>query len=141
MLWPAALLVAQQQSSEEGSVRFSAVDIFIDSDRTPLAAWQFEFAATNGNAKIVGIEGGDHEAFRRPPFYDPKAMQHERVILAAFNTDSGDKLPSGKKRVATIHLQIVGSQAPGFELKLQAAADSNGNKIPVTATFEERKAK
>jgi hypothetical protein len=68
-------------------------------------------------------------------------MQHERVILAAFNTDSGDKLPSGKTRVATIHLQIVGSQAPGFELKLQAAADSNGNKIPVTATFEERKAK
>jgi hypothetical protein len=141
ILWPAASLFAQQQSSEEGSVRFSAVDIFVDSNSAPLAAWQLEFAATNGTVKIVGIEGGDHEAFRHPPFYDPKAMQHERVILAAFSTDSADKLPTGKTRVATIHLQILGSQQPAFELKLHTAADSNGNKIPVTATFEERKAK
>jgi len=141
IFWPAASLFAQQQSSEEGSVRFSAVDIFVDSNSAPLAAWQLEFAATNGNVKIVGIEGGDHEAFRHPPFYDPKAMQHERVILAAFSTDSADKLPTGKTRVATIHLQILGSQQAAFELKLHTAADSNGNKISVTATIEESKSK
>ena len=141
ILWPAASLFAQQQSSEEGSVRFSAVDIFVDSSSTPLAAWQLEFAATNGTVKIVGIEGGEHAAFKHPPFYDPKAIQHERVILAAFSMDAPDKLPTGKTRVATIHLQIIGTQPPAFELKLHTAADSNGTKVSVTATFEERKSK
>ena len=141
IFWPVASLFAQQQSSEEGSVRFSAVDIFVDSNSTPLAAWQLEFAATNGTVKIVGIEGGDHDAFRHPPFYDPKAMQHERVILAAFSTDAAEKLPTGRTRVATIHLQILGSQQPAFELKLHAAAGPDGNRISVSATFEERKSK
>jgi hypothetical protein len=115
------------------------MDIFVDSGSTPLAAYQLEFAATNGVARIVGIEGGEHAAFRQPPFYDPKAMQHERVIIASFRTAPTASLPTGKTRVATIHFQTAGTQLPQFELKLETAGDSQGNKIAAQASFEERK--
>jgi hypothetical protein len=132
---------AQQTVTNDLAVRFTAVDIYVDSSNKPLAAYQLEFSVTNGNAKIVGIEGGDHPAFAEPPYYDPLAMQHERVIIAAFSTNAVGNLPNGKTRVATIHLQISRSAEPEFELKLEAAADQNGNKIPVEATVEERKAR
>jgi len=134
-----APLCAQQPAGEEGRSRFSAVDIYIDSKSAPLAAYQIEFSATNGTAKIVGIEGGDSAAFHEPPFYDTKAIQHDRVIIAAFNTSSADKLPSAKTRIATIHLQIVGDQSPQFQITLQVAANFDGNRIFADATFEERK--
>jgi hypothetical protein len=136
----AAKLFAQQPVVEEPQVRFRAVDIFVDSGNTPLAAYQLEFSVTNGVAKIVGIEGGEHPAFREPPFYDPKAIQQERVIIAAFNTDKPENLPTGKTRIATIHIQTTGTEQLAFQLGLQTAADSAGNKIPVTATFERKKA-
>jgi hypothetical protein len=132
----AAALFAQQPA-EESRPRFHAVDIYIDSTNTPLAAYQLEFTVTNGVAKIVGIEGGVHRAFHEPPFYDPKAIQQERVIIAAFSTDKPESLPKGKMRVATIHLQTIGIEAPEFQLKLEAAADAEGNKILVTASAKE----
>jgi hypothetical protein len=135
----AAGLLAQQPAIEEGRSRFGAVDIYVDSGSTPLAAYQIELAATNGVARIVGIEGGEHPAFRQPPFYDPKAMQHERVIIASFSTAAATDLPAGKTRVATIHYQTTETQPPRFELKLQTAGDAQGNKPPVQASFEERK--
>jgi hypothetical protein len=135
---PAAELRAQQAADEEGRSRFRAVDIFIDSGSTPLAAYQVEFAATNGGAKIAGIEGGQPEVFREPPFYDPRAMQHERVIIASFSTAPVKNLPIGKTRVATIHLQTRGTLEPKFELKLETAGDAQGQKISALASFEER---
>ncbi len=136
---PAAGLLAQEPALEEGRSRFCAMDIFVDSGSTPLAAYQLVFTATNGLAKIVGIEGGDHPAFRRPPFYDPKAIQHERVIIAAFSTAPAAGLPAGRTRVATIHFQTFGSLLPQFELRLQTAGDLHGNRIAAQAGFEERK--
>jgi hypothetical protein len=138
-LWLAAGLLAQQPAIEEGRSRFRAVDIYVDSGSTPLAAYQLEFAATNGVAKIVGIEGGEHPAFRQPPFYDPKAIQHERVIIASFSTAAAAELPTGKTRVATVHYQTTDTQPPRFELKLQTAGDAQGNKVSAQASFEERK--
>ena len=135
----AAGLLAQQPAIEEGRSRFGAVDIYVDSGSTPLAAYQLEFAATNGVAKIVGIEGGEPAAFRQPPFYDPKAIQHERVIIASFSTALATDLPTGKTRVATIHYQTMDVPPPRFELKLQTAADAQGNRISAQASFEERK--
>ena len=140
-LWLAAGLCAQQPAFEEGRARYCAVDIYVDSQSTPLAAYQLEFSATNGATKIVGIEGGEHSAFHQPPFYDPKAMQHERVIIAAFSTASPDQLPTGKTRVATIHLQTSNSAPPTFALKLVTAADSQGNKIPAQTSFEQKTSK
>ena len=136
-------LNAQQPDTNNPTVRFRAVDIFVDAQDQPLAVYQLEFSVTNANAgaKIVGIEGGEHPAFAEPPFYDPKAMQQERVIIAAFSTNAVSQLPSGKTRVATIHLQTRGAAEPELLLKLRVAADANGNKIPAEASAEERKAK
>ena len=129
------------QQTETNSVRFQAVDIFVDSQATALAAYQLEVAVTSGNAKIVGIEGGEHPAFAEAPFYDPKAIQRERVILAAFSTQPTDKLPTGRTRVATIHLQISGTNELKFETNLTTAASSDGNKISVTISATEKRVK
>ena len=137
----AAPLFAQQRSDEEGHSSFRAVDIYVDSQEGPLAAYQLKFSITNANSKIVGIEGGEHPAFREPPVYDPKAIQHERVIIASFNTVSGDQLPKGKTRVATIHIQTSGDDPLQCILKVQTAANPEGTKIAVEATWEERKNK
>ena len=137
----AAQSFAQPPAAQEGQRGFRAIDIYLDPQGAPLAAYQLEFAGTNGGAKIVGIEGGETAAFHEPPFYDPKAMQQDRVIIAAFSTNPSTELPSGKTRVATIHLQTSGTAAPGFVLKLETAADANGQKLQATASFEERKAK
>lgn len=133
--------LAQQSETNTKDIRFRTVDISLDTKDKPLAAYQLEFSATAGDVKIVGIEGGDHPAFSQPPFYDPKAMQHDRVIIAAFSTEAADRLPKGKTRVATIHTQTKGTVEPKFELKLQAAANAGGNKIAAEASDQERKAK
>ena len=131
-------LLAQTPVTQQ-SVRFQAVDILIDSKETPLAAYQLEFSIKTGDAKVVGVEGGEHSAFKDAPFYDPKAIQYERVIIAAFNTTSGDKLPRGKTRVATIHLQITGERNPEYTVNLEIAATLEGRKIVAETTYEERK--
>ena len=110
----------------------------MDSGAKPLAAYQLEFRVEKGDAKIVGVEGGSHAAFREPPFYDPKAIQKERVVLAAYNTSTSNKLPKNKTRVATIHLQISGTKKPEFTVKLTTAASNDGRKISAEATLERK---
>jgi len=120
------------------AVRFETVDVFVDTAGKPLAAYQLEFLARSGDVKIAGIEGGADPAFATPPYYDPKAMQQDRVILAAFTTDDATALPTGRTRVATIHLQTTGTDSPNFQIRLQAAADAAGETITAEATFQER---
>ena len=136
-------LLAGQLFGQQGDAagRFRTVDIFLDSKGAPLAAYQIEFAVTNGNAKIVGIEGGENAAFAQPPYYDPKAMQQDSAILAAFSTVAAETLPKDKTRIATIHLQTQGAEELRIDLKLQTAADAGGNKIHAEANAEERKSK
>lgn len=136
LMLPAVAMLAQEYKATN-TLHFHAVDIFVDSTNKPLAAYQLEFTASAG-AKIVGIEGGEHAAFKEAPFYDVKAMQHERVIIGAFSTAKADKLPAGKTRVATIHIQTIGELPPGLEVQVKTAATVNGKKITVTATAEEK---
>ncbi len=96
--------VAESDVTDRSATRFTTVDIYLDSGDMPLAAYQLQFKATEGEVKIVGIEGGEHDAFSEPPYYDPEAIQRERVIIAAFNTSDASQLPAGRTRVATIHL-------------------------------------
>jgi hypothetical protein len=121
-------------SSIQQTVHFAPLHIYLDSGNKSLAAFQFELKAAVGQIKIVGVEGGEHPAFNQPPYYDPAALMSDRIIIAAFNT--GNDLPTGKTRVATIHLQIVGDTEPRYELELTVAADADGNKIPAEITFE-----
>jgi len=137
----AAGLWAQEAAPEEGRTRFCAVDIYLDPNGSPLAAYQIEFAVSNVTAKIVGIEGGENAAFREPPFYDSKAMQRDRVVLGAFSTANSTQLPSARTRVARVHLQLSGANSPQYELKIQAAADSDGKRILVEGAYDERKPK
>jgi hypothetical protein len=116
------------------SVRFAPLHIYLDSGNRPLAAFQFELKAAAGQIKIVGVEGGQHEAFKEAPYYDPAALANDRIIIAAFNT--GQDLPKGRTRIATIHLQIIGDAEPEYELMLTVAADADGEEIPAKISFE-----
>jgi hypothetical protein len=128
-------VLAQQSAQEEPSVRFAPLRIYVDSGSRPLAAYQFELKATAGQIKIVGVEGGEHKAFKEAPYYDPAALAQNRIIIAAFNT--GSDLPKGRTRIATIHLQIIGETKPEYELKLAVAADAKGNEIPAEISYEQ----
>ena len=128
-----ACAAAQEAAPEAApAVRFEAVDVYVDSGKGELAAYQFELAAEVGEVKIVGIEGGEHAAFTDPPYYDPAALAHNRVIIAAFNT--GADLPTGNTRVARIHVQVTGPEAPQYAVKLHVAASGDGKEIQATAS-------
>lgn len=131
-----ALLLSPSNGGAGGdatAVRFTTVDIVIDAGDAPLAAYQIEFKATTAGVTIVGIEGGEHPAFSEPPYYDPKAIQQERIILASFNTADASELPTGKTRVATIHLQVSGDTPPQYTIDLAVAADADGKRIEQAA--------
>lgn len=118
------------------STRFQAIDIFLDPFGRSLAAYQVEFRAVSGRIKIVGVEGGEHTAFRSAPYYDPAAMQNERVIIGALSTLTADQLPTIRTRIARIHVMIEGGDEPRFEVRLQTAAEPDAHKVDAAATFE-----
>lgn len=142
---------APNEPDDESTVRFSPLHIYIDSGNQSLAAYQFELvcnvpvkaSSPEDNAsrrhdqrpiKIVGVEGGEHKAFKEAPYYDPAALANDRIIIAAFNT--GRELPTARTRIATLHLQITGDIEPEYELKLVVAADENGKEIPAEISCE-----
>jgi hypothetical protein len=116
------------------TIRFAPIDIYLDTTH-PLAAYQFELKTLTGTAAIVGIEGGEHPAFNAAPYYDPAALQHNRVIVGAFNT--GADLPIGKTRIARIHMMITGDTTPQYQIIVQAAATTDGSPIHAIASIQE----
>ncbi len=124
----------QEIPTTQPKVRFAPLHIYLDSGNKLLAAYQFKLKAAAGQIKIVGVEGGQHKAFKEAPYYDPAALANDRIIIAAFNT--GRELPKGRTRIATIHLQIISDAEPDYELKLTVAADADAKEIPAKITFE-----
>jgi hypothetical protein len=120
-------------TSAAPATRFVALDVFIDPAGTPLAAYQFELKAKGGQAKLVGIEGGEHAAFRRAPYYDTTANVNDRVVIAAF--DTGDDLPAAHTRVARVMLAVTGS--PTYAADLQVAASADGKPVNATISVSE----
>jgi hypothetical protein len=114
---------ATADASAPATTRFQAVDITIDPGGTPIAAYQVEFVADAGRVKLVGIEGGDHPAFRDPPYYDPAALSRSRVIVAALSTNND--LPKGKTRLARLHLQVDGAGPAEYAAKLLVATSAD----------------
>ncbi len=117
------------------TLRFDAVHVFVDSGTAPLAAYQLSLRATTGNVRIVGIEGSDHHAFANAPYYDPVAIQGDRVIIGAFSTADVASLPTGRTRIATIHVQVTGGQAE-YDARLTVSAGADGAAIPGRLTLE-----
>ncbi len=124
----------QRYETEQPKVRFVSLPVYIDSGSSTLAAYQFELKTKSGQVKIVGLENGEHPAFAEPPYYDTAALAKDRIIIAAFNT--GNNLPTGKTRVVTIQLQVIGDTEPQYGLDLSVAADSDGNEISAEISFE-----
>lgn len=124
-------------NAESDDIRFEAIDVFVDSGNLPLAAYQLEVDSASTGVEIVGIEGGEHAAFKEPPYYDPAAMKSNRVILAAYSV--GKDLPAGRSRVARIHVQLEGAGAKEYRTKLSVSANADGEVIP--AKIEIKKAK
>lgn len=116
-------------------VRFAAVDMWVDSGDHALAAYQFELTVTAGDATLVGIEGGEHPAFRQPPYYDPAALSRRRVVVAAFNT--GADLPRGKTRVARLMVRVRGDAKPVYDAKLTVSASADARPISATISATE----
>ena len=139
MKWRAAILFvllwlvgSAPTSSPTTSVQpktasFEAVDVYVDSHGEPLAAYQFELKVAAGDVTTVGVEGGEHAAFREAPYYDPAAMAKRRIIIAAFNT--GSDLPAGRTRVARVHVRVGEGERPRFQATLDVAGDADGKPI------------
>ena len=110
------------------SVRFNAVDVYVDSGDKPLAAYQFEVKAQHGEVLLVGLEGGEPAAFRTAPYYDPSALLQNKVIVAAFST--APQLPHGRTRVARLMVQVSGPNEPVYDATLSVAGSTDGKPIP-----------
>lgn len=124
---------AQRDDDAPTAVRFEYIDVYIDSGDVPLAAYQFELTDATGSIKIVGIEGGEHEAFATPPYYDPEALKNNRVIIAALSTAAD--LPTGRTRVATVHVQVEVDLIPEISINLTTAGDVQGNELDAGVSF------
>ncbi len=122
-------------ATDTSAIRFTTLDVIIDTGDATLAAYQFDFRATRGDVKIVGLEGGEHEAYKDAPYYDPAAMRNDRVIVAAYST--ANDLPQGQTRVARIHVQIEGATAPEYKTQLVTAAGINGEPMDASITIAE----
>jgi hypothetical protein len=110
--------------------KFVAVDVFVDAGNRKLAAWQVSIE-TGDRAAIVGVEGGEPEAYREPATYDASALQGGKIVLAAFTT--GDA-PTGRVRVARLHL--MESAKAEFTGKMVAAAAPGGERFEAKLTLE-----
>lgn len=107
--------------------QFKAYDIVVDPRGASLAAYQVELIADDPGVRIVGVEGGEHPAFRQAPYYDPAALQSGRIIIAAF--DTGADVPRQATRVATLHMIEPDGCDSGFTMELTVAVDASGNDI------------
>jgi hypothetical protein len=127
-------LRAQQVSA----ARFAVVDVYVESAE-PLAAWQFELTERAGRMQVVGIEGGESASFAEPPFYDRDAVEQgaaDRIIVADFSLNGADELPSGRTRVARVHVRLGGAAQPDYELRLVAAGSTNGRSIDAVVSLD-----
>jgi hypothetical protein len=110
---------------------FTTVKVFIDSNQ-PLSAWQFELTANS--IEIVGVESGAAHGFHEPPYYDSEALTKNRIIVGAYTLDEAP--PQGQIHVATLHVQYDRNINPDFKVRLMAAGNQEGAKIPATVTIQ-----
>lgn len=121
--------------AERGVPAFVACEIYIDSGDRPVGAYQLEIVADRAGAKIVGVEGGDHEQFRGAPFYDPAALNGGRIVIGSLSLAEGPDLPRGEFRAARVHFMVDDAET-GFAVKVHTAGDERGAVIEIKARAE-----
>ena len=117
--------------------RFAAVEIYLHSSE-PVAAWQFSLNEKNGLMKVVGVENGESAAFARTPYYDREAIRlgsADKVIVADFSLADENRLPSGRTRIATIHLMLTGTGEPAYNLYLITATAYDGRVVDASISL------
>ena len=138
LLCVAAIAAWELRAQQQPATRFTVVDVYVES-MEPLAAWQFELTERGGRMQVVGIEGGESVSFAEPPFYDRDAVEQsaaDRIIVADFSLNSADELPSGRTRVARVHVRLSGEEQPDYELRLVAAGSTNGRSIDAEVSLD-----
>ena len=132
----APAITSQERSRTEAQAdeRFQAVDVYVNAGNALLAAWQVELHDPSGRTKIVGVEGGEHAAFRAAPYYDPRALTKGRIVLAAYQTKG--VLPTGRTRVARLHLLVSGPSEPELQATITAAVSPDGRDLQATVELE-----
>ena len=125
------VLSAADRPQEAAAPAFVTLDVFVDAGAARLGAWQLELVATT--AQLVGVEGGLAVAFRDAPKYDPAALKGHRVILAALA--SGDDLPTGRTRVARVHLMEPDGKRGDYTLRGVVAVSGDGERIDAAASL------
>lgn len=128
-------VVADAPHAAAGRSAFGYVDLFVDAGDAPLAAYQIDFHSTTGGLRIVGVEGGEHELYRDAPYYDPRAMQGDRVIIAAYAAGPREALPVGPVRVARVHVMYSSDADATLHATLDAAANFEGDAIDATIAW------
>ncbi|HEX5245115.1 MAG TPA: hypothetical protein VFW23_17785 [Tepidisphaeraceae bacterium] len=126
---------ANRIDATQSSARFTALDVLVDSGKTPLAAYQVKIVATSGDVTLVGVEGSDQPAFSMAPYYEKHAILNKQFIVAAYSL--AGSLPTGKTCVATLMVRIGSSTKPDWHITLQVAGGADGKKIPATASIVE----
>ena len=125
--------------ADRHDVHFATVDVYLDSD-APIAAWQFELNERSGTMRVVGVEQGESGAYTRVPYYDRNAVERgeaDRIIVADYTLADRDDLPSGRFRIATIHVMLRGD-ATRFDLDLITATTYDGKRTDASATLSVR---
>jgi len=117
------------------AVRFEAMDVYVDSGKHKLVAYQVEMRFDKNRVEIVGVEGGEVEAFREAPHYDARGLAGGKIILAAFTTDH-ENAPIGRTRVARSHLRIEGEGRPELAMRLITAAEPGGRRIKANVELQ-----
>lgn len=126
--------------ADESDIRFAAIDIYLHSTE-PVAAWQFELNDRHGLMKVVGVENGESAAYARVPYYDREAVrlgEADRIVVADYSLADVAKLPSGRTRIATIHLMLSGDDDADFNLLLITATTYDGLATDASISFEVR---
>lgn len=122
----------------ETDTRFETLDIYIETTE-PLAAWQFELREVSGRMRVVGVENGETVAFPEAPYFDLAAVSEgtaDRIIVADYSMRQAVELPTGRNRLATIHIRIEGTAEPDYVLNLMAAGGANGEPIHAEIDFD-----
>lgn len=130
------MLVIQANAADQ--IRFASVGVYLDST-DPVAAWQFELSENSGSMQVVGVEGGDSAVYQRAPYYDREAVQlgtADRITVADYSVADASELPSGRTRIATVHVMLSGPDDPNFVITLVTAVQTDGSVIAATLSLK-----